>query len=209
MKYVFLIVGIGSLILTGSCSKEDAIEEENQVEFTQIGYPRLNPTCWLPCYPGSFWVYDNGDTIFATGWKLDSLKRPSWYSSPDPYEDPYFVPVYNGVEVFGDQVTSSVGTGLTFVFDTVGDQHNAGNQYSLSANQCLAYDTSMMVNGVQYDPVQVVVSWHAQQPLPTWYNTNWYTKKYYAKDVGMIYIENFEGDSIISSSGLVAYFIEH
>lgn len=76
------------LLILGSCKKDE--------------YETRYPQAYLPTYPGSYWIYHDGDTIrTGNNYVLTEIYKTSQYlGSPDyqsctPFETAIF-PVYNG-----------------------------------------------------------------------------------------------------------------
>lgn len=168
----------------------------------------LYPSNWLPAYTGSYWVYDQFDTVKIGNYKLDSLRKPVPFMMPYDYYTSVYVPVFDGISVFGDKFKHGYyELGYNFAFDYVGQSSSVSNQYNYYKAKCLVQDTVMVVNSVQYDSVQVVVYWYGNPPATTYPNTVNYQKNYFAKNTGIILQEFYQGDTLHHQRVLTDYYI--
>ncbi len=58
MKAKLLFCFFLATIFLGSCSKEDDIITDNG-----LSYDTIKPLDYFPAFPGSYWIYDNNDTL--------------------------------------------------------------------------------------------------------------------------------------------------
>ena len=181
-----------------ACQKEEAITQDSddvdEEPQTVTVADTLFPSCWLPAYPGSYWVFDNGDTVHATGYYQENLLHPAPAYPSDP-DTTWYVPRYDGESVFYDEMRGFTGTGYHYVFDQVGASSQFGNQYTVVKVQCLAMDSILTINGVTYDSVQVVAGTVGNSVPSNVTDAGWYSYKCYVKNIGIVRTGQYHQDS--------------
>ena len=188
----FALVGIIS------CKKDSQLADTNSPnqhqtplayspsQMPQTVFDTLHPCCWIPAYPGSYWTYSDGSTINATGYELDHEYTASIQCIPDVQ---YFVPQYDGYSLFCNRrlAFTSYCYSHAIVFDSTGQSDGYGSQYQTFMYECITIDTSLVLNGVYYDSVQVVgylVTQGSPYPYPS--QGDYYQAKFYKKNIGLI-----------------------
>jgi hypothetical protein len=88
-----------------SCSKKEIqdVEEKEETEQTDEiiipGYDTIFPSEFFPAYPGSWWEYDNGETIkIDSGYHLRNIMTPDCAGSWDTLT--VYLPRMNNTRIF-------------------------------------------------------------------------------------------------------------
>jgi hypothetical protein len=178
IRSIFIFFVIIAIFGSPGCKKNN-----NPQEIKKIAWPKS----YLPAYPGSWWIYSDGDTV-KTGpnyvWAvIYALKDFSQYI----FIDSCYVPVYNGWGLyyyFSFPIPQSSYTTYTLLDETLGQSWTDNcNRYiaHCDARRVTKKDTSMQVNGIIYDSVIEV-------QLGSYWNYYVWSdyKEYYAKNVGLI-----------------------
>jgi hypothetical protein len=207
-----LLLPLICLLALGSCKKEN-------IKSTGEGSAKISPKPYLPTYPGSYWIYNDGDTI-VTGDKYQLAEiydeqrdfgRPELLTCR-PIKKAFFT-VYNGSYVYDYILYGLNSKGECYTRPLLSEE--VGKKMTLYANKY--YRTMLMVkskdvqitlpNGVIYDSVIVMNKVNYGGPELD-------VELYYAKHIGFIgqqTIENyFKPDTIpVWNKYLVEYYINN
>lgn len=181
LKYILLTFAIGSLIV--SC------EPKAEPDF-------VYPLEYLPAYPGSYWIYNNGDQIVtSSSYVLHSYQ--SSLSSLETTEEVY-VPMYDGEYLYEYTITQNsteypvkklleetVGGNPWMVSDFNGEPTMRAVTKSLD---------SIIISFPPYaDPMDSILVFKDVLVVVEYVDSlgedNWNLKEYYAKDVGLVRVE--------------------
>lgn len=78
MKKPLLALFSGLILLSFmQCGKEENLENQN------LGYDTAFPHPFFPAWPGSFWVYNTGDTLRAISYQLHIYNKAAYDAVPD------------------------------------------------------------------------------------------------------------------------------
>jgi len=127
MKIQTIIVVIITFFFS-NCEKHGSIENNNPIDTVSNNIPNdsldiepistydtIFPKSYLPAYPGSYWIYNNGDTIKTnSGYILSTTKRPYYNENTFIlYDcipiDTAFFPIYN-YEILNEYTTYSTSS---------------------------------------------------------------------------------------------------
>lgn len=163
-------------------------------------YDTIKPKEYFPAFPGSYWVYNNGDTLrVEENYKLCVYFQGGHYV-PYPHNDtivlPKFYPnsIYGAVFIRGYSITNLGGTSSEMPFSEILTETEGGTFYitpSYAGNQNLGEtikkDTTIIVNNVTYN--DVIVTYQYNRIFMCSPEICGYRKEYYAKGVGLIKLE--------------------
>lgn len=198
IKLVFIISILG--LLLWSCRKDELVD-----------YKTIEPLSYFPAYPGSYWVYNNGDTM-----KVSDFYEPS---GSVEYAQ-------NGIKTFllfpkllANQTFSTSNIYINeyqfegsfkwpFLSITDGDVFAVSNysQGHQRFRKTIKKDTSIVIGNTTYSKVIVVAEFESL----CGYGEECYELKYYfAEDVGLIKREyrNWQDSLFYSEFELETFFI--
>jgi hypothetical protein len=236
MKYPKLLsLALLSLIFMISCKKDKKTPDETPTNpvVQPVSAPKkidtLKPSSpYLPVFPGSWWKYQSvkNGSIIPTSDTITKKTGPTYikdvYNYTDIYNghktftsDTFYVPVYEGITVWGDKKEAWFSYGgyqlIPLVSDVLGhtwathDQSHVANEAKVEKK-----DTSLTINGVSYYPVISILyySYGTSPQTPYFYSS----RQFYAKNVGLIAAQSFydyKKDSISSEIHLVDHYINN
>lgn len=170
------------------------------------------PDPYFPVYPGSYWIYSNGDTIRT----FDNYRRtgvfhnypsmlPGMYNGPDDFypDDSLYLPVWNSIPVLSYYFLSEPRNSNPLkpiipegtrdpVFTSLDPRYNG--EIITTATR----DTSLVIGGKEY--TGVIETWTGMgetdriDEFPD--VGEMYYWRYYAKDIGLIKEVSYEGDGL-------------
>lgn len=189
MKSTFFLGVLSLSMVVFSCKKNDTSP-------SPASYQIMEPQSYLPAYPGSYWIYSNGDTLKVA----DEYQKYTFNSSDSEdgsYTGTVFLPQFLPNNIFYQDYSSYINgyavssqmSGAPF-FNLLSETEGA--TYSLEQHyggqligHTLKTDTAITVNGRAYSPVLVVVH-YAKELCNDSPAVCAFVKEYYAKDVGLI-----------------------
>jgi hypothetical protein len=180
-----------------------------------VEFDTIYPMTYFPTFPGSYWIYENEngsiDTSFTSN---DYILDYYEYLSAGFISDSFYVPKLDNIPIWGYEAhTGTISHAGSYPFtlilnDTAKVGYNwviaywAGNE---NRRQIIAKDTVILLStGNEFDSVIIVKEYQSMPDnVPEW----WY-KRYYAKEIGMIKEEYwFSYDSTYKSKELIDYKI--
>lgn len=178
-------------------------------------YDTIFPKAYLPAYPGSHWTYlDQNDSTIISEVSGDYILDYYIEQEAAYISDTFYVPALNHIPLWGYEAhTGPISHGgsypLTLVLNDTAEvgfswsvAHWAGNE---NRRIILARDTMIQLStNLTFSSVIVVKEYQSRpENVPEW----WY-KRYYAKDLGLIKEEYwFSYDSTYKSMDLLEYKI--
>lgn len=179
-------------------------------------YDTLFPKPYLPVYPGSWWKYlsEDADTLISSA--SDTYLTDYYeYSAAAVLSDSFYVPFLDNIPVWGYEAhTGAVSHAGSYPFTIVLYDTIVGFNWQIAywaGNEnrrvILTRDTSVLLRtGLAFDSVIIVKEY---QSLPV-YVPEWWYKRYYAKNTGLIREEYWSAyDSTYHNKELARYFINH
>lgn len=173
-------------------------------------YDTIKPFDYFPAFPGSYWVYNNGDTLrVEDNYKL-CIYNDAYYLYPPNFDTVYlpkFLPnsIYGDVFIKGYLITNHGGykdPPFRFILsETVGASFYVASLVSSKVEgMTIKKDTSIIVNGITYNNVIITIQYdtHFSMYYPPMECAG--VKEYYAKGIGLIRreVRSFPFDSIFS-----------
>jgi hypothetical protein len=192
-------------------------KKETKEDTTQPIHRIIYPSSYLPAYPGSYWIYNNGDTIRCS----DQYQVHALYSSWDWYQgqagavvsEYVLVPYYNQHYLYHYEYLNSECTPYSSATDKImselpGDSWTSGgdphNYYSWTTYKILIKDTSVIINSLRFDSV-IILQLGANNP---YYPVTGY--EYYAKNIGLIKKQQLNSTTINEYNyEIVSYLIKN
>ncbi|MBP1644647.1 MAG: hypothetical protein H6Q16_222 [Bacteroidetes bacterium] len=161
-------------------------------------YDTILPKEYFPAFPGSYWVYNNTDTLrVMEDYQLYIYRRYLDYYGVEYVDDTIVLPKFYPNSIYGDVLI------LRYEISNFRGSHNEpawkgilsetlGGVFYQSASEfgnqnigmTVAVDTTIIVNGVTYNDVIVTVLYNRAFMLPP--ELCFYYRDYYAKGVGLI-----------------------
>jgi len=182
IRSIFIFLSIIAIFWSQGCKKNNN-PNNNPQEIKKIAWPKS----YLPAYPGSWWIYSDGDTVKTGPNYVWAVIYGVDLSSQYYFLDSCYVPVYNGWGLYyyySFPIPQNGYITTTFLDETLGKTWcESCNRYiaHCDARRVTKKDTSMQVNGIIYDSVIEV------QLGSYWQDYVWSDyKEYYAKNVGLI-----------------------
>lgn len=195
------------LMVIVGCKKEEAAQEEEIVTETTI--ETIYPESYFPAYPGSFWEYEdsNGDTT-----RVET--SPTYVLSYSQNGPNYYAPHYDGMVVRKYLISTSATDYHSSKWKRIlPDELYVGNVFLQKyvhpstdySGTILAIDTSISINGIQYDSVIVVKESNGPNGNGTYHPL---ANMYYAKHIGVIRTEVYNGSGTITNTiDVIDYFV--
>ena len=192
--FVALIVVIGLI----SCEKDPETKPEDT-----IVYDTIKPLEYFPAFPGSYWIYDNNDTLKVADQYEKFIFNSAGYTAEPDY-DTLILPklILNGSYNQNDSIayvkeysiSQSSGNYRDPAFKEIlslnqGDELSIGGavQGHQIQGRVIKTDTTMIINGTNYENVIVTIHfdnyWSGYGMTETEYA---FEREYFAKDVGLI-----------------------
>ncbi len=201
MKKVLLCT-ISIIIILVGCKKEELPDPIDTKSGNFRGCDTIKPLSYLPAYPGSYWIYSNGDTIKTSdSYELHTLYEKAWITSEEPpyypveecveKETAYF-PIYDNKILKGYKQYSivnsptsycetllllceSLGAGWTINYTT----HDRSSMLITKKDTTIALPNNVVYNNVIVAEYNYTI------------NSSPIIKKeyYYAKDIGLIQLK--------------------
>jgi hypothetical protein len=191
MKKTYISI-IYFIVLVVGCENESPDIEPNNNELNK--FDTIFPGDYLPAYPGSYWIYNDGDTI-TTGekYELSIIYDPRFdistgveiFDTCIPIDTAYF-PIYDN-KVLNRYTTYSYGKGHCSKFRLLDETEGIGWTISSSKMDRSGMSvkgkgsTIVLPNQISYDSVIVMVYNYTIQN----YDVTEY-EYYYAKHIGFI-----------------------
>ena len=195
MKKAIIFGVITVLVGLISCEKDNEIKPDDSVV-----YDTIKPMDYFPAFPGSYWIYDNNDTLKVADQYEKYVFNSAGYTAEPDY-DTLILPklilngIYNGSDTFAYvkensiskksnsnyrdpafQELFNVNEGGHFVFQG----HHAGTSHYVSG-YTIKTDTTIEINNIVYNHVLITIRYDdywMEAPIKCGY-----LKEYYAKDV--------------------------
>ncbi len=199
ITHSFITVLIAVLIGFSSCEKSDNPAPDNIISMDTI-----KPLEYFPAFPGSFWVYNNNDTLKVAGYEKFKFSSSDYASVPT--YDSLILPklILNGIYNPGDSVAyvkeysiskSSNSNyrdpafyGLLSTIKGAEFTIGASIQGHKITGKTIKDDTTIVIGSITYQNVIVTIifdyAWINQTGNPP--ETCAFVKEYYAKNVGLI-----------------------
>lgn len=224
---------LAALTVLTACRKDDLSDPNNPNSPNYVPNPN-NPTAppdtvtvgsYFPTYPGSYWIYDTGDTAYTDpNYVLhqyyDWYEPPWWYPiEEEPGYIQRFTPIYHGfvhsgyVSRYEFYPGSYHGTPYTIFQEGMGSWSESPSFSNVHENHLVVNpDTLMNVLG-EMKSVSIVRKSIDTDWNPPDLNANpdfWGTYYYFAQDVGIIKATyRSYPDSTVYTKNLVEYFINN
>ncbi len=161
-------------------------------------YDTILPKEYFPVFPGSYWVYNNSDTLrVMEDYQLYIYDRLVNYYPREYVKDtvalPKFYPnsIYGEVFIWRYEISKLWGSYREpawrgILSETLGQQfyQSASESGNQNIGLTIAVDTSITVNGVTYNDVIVTILYNRIFMLPP--EMCFYRKEYFARGVGLI-----------------------
>ncbi len=178
--------------------------------------PTINPLPYYPAYPGSYWIYTNGDTIKVAD-KYGLYSYCSDYPN-GPIDTELFLPI---ITLRGDSlayvkeysfsnkyVSFYVPNFSPFFSQNIGIFYQSNNHGPIQTyGETVKVDTSITIDSVKYENVIITVYYDSQ-----YYGSQYATlREYYAKNIGLIKRErrDFPTDTLFTTElELKDYYIK-
>lgn len=166
-------------------------------------YDTIKPSEYFPAYPGSYWVYDNNDTLKVADQYQKYIFNSAGYSAEPDY-DTLILPklILNGIFNSGDkyafvkdnsiskrsnanyrdpafQELFSISEGGRFIFQA---KHAGTSHYC--CGETIKKDTTISIGNKTYENVIITIHYDEY-----WMESPFvcgYKKEYYAKNIGLI-----------------------
>ncbi len=172
----------------------------------------FQPMEYLPVYPGSSWTYvDTSGTLVVKS--VSTAYLPHSFEKGSCRTHIAFVPYWDGMYIYGYKYPAgtSYGEKLNGLASLLNDapvgtwwelDHWAG---TMVFRRILARDTTILANGFPY--ANVIMVGHASGVDPS--QCSYDEFRYYAKDIGLIRVDNVHFMDTVSVLELTQYHIEH
>ncbi len=191
-----IIVLIGLI----SCEKDKEIKP-----IESVAYDTIIPLDYFPAYPGSYWIYDNNDTLKVADQYEKYIFNSAEYDEVPDY-DTLILPklILNGV--FNPTDTFAYVNGYSISKERISDYRDPAFKYILSETEDSTFaiggrfqihqiigktiktDTSIIIGSATYDNVLITIeldlACHEQGGYPI--DSCAYKREYYAKGIGLI-----------------------
>jgi len=195
-------------------SINDSEGKEFLDSFCLVTNDTIFPKPYLPAYPGSYWEYSDGSRIDCEpAYKKviiynDLAYPPPWQYYETKPHDSIYVPIYNGASIFEYSYinyNNFYDPLIPFLFETKDQVKSISRdtRHGVNCIKTLTVDTTIIINGVTFHDVIVTINSYL---VGTSYCSDFYeyfpaiTKKYYAKNIGMIkeeYKENLGYEYVV------------
>jgi len=197
-----LVVLSGLLVFICFSCKKDKIET-------------LGPKSYFPVFPGSYWEYldSEGDTIVKR--TASDCIEDIYCVGGDVVDGPYYVPVYEGVPIWGysehtgNPAHSYQSPGLVPVLSLSSSLGQAWEVWFDSGTEVsrkvVFRDSTIHVSGNEYYPTMMVEEFYSIGP----WDYIWRYKRYYAEHIGLIKEERLNYDASIYTINLIDYHINY
>jgi len=195
-----LIFSIVLIIVLIACGKAPITPANNS---SQVTYDTIFPLKYFPAYPGSYWIYDNGDTLKVEGFEKYIFNSESFDAVPK--YDTLILPklVLNGIYNFPDTFAFVKGYAISksknsdyrdpafkdILSTTQGSEFTIGAAFQghKLTGKTIKVDTTISIDGVSYDSVIVTIQFdYACTSMGDSPENCATIKEYYAKNVGLI-----------------------
>lgn len=171
-------------------------------------YDTIKPLDYFPAFPGSYWIYNNGDTLrVEDNYKL-CIYNHAYYLYPPDFDTlylPKFLPnsIYGDVFIMGYSITNH-GSYKDPPFRGILSETEGGCFYVASLvdskveGMTIKKDTSIMINNITYNNVIITIQYNTRFISPCSPEVYAGVKEYYAKGIGLIRreVRNFPFDTI-------------
>lgn len=199
-------------ILTGliSCQKNN----KNTPGNTAI-YDTVKPADYFPAFPGSFWVYDNDDTLKVADQYEKYIFNAAGYTAEPDY-DTLILPklILNGIYNFNDSIARVKEYSISkasgnyrdpafkeMLSTTEGGELIMGGAFQdhQIRGRVVKTDTTIEINGIRYDQVIITMHfdnfWSGYGISETDYA---FEREYFAKNIGLIKreVKNYPMDTV-------------
>ena len=211
MKKTFILVLITILIGLISCKRNNIEQNDND-----ITYDTIMPMDYFPAFPGSYWIYDNNDTLKVANVYEKYIFNSAEYDAVPDY-DTLILPklilngIYNSPDTFayvnGYSISKSEGSSYRdpafkeILSLTEGSEFTieSGYQEHKITGKTIKVDTAIYIGTTKYENVIITVQFD--------YACVSYTggtpedcatlREYYAKNIGLIKREkrNYPSDT--------------
>lgn len=186
------------LVLIGiiSCKKDNEIKPNDSVV-----YDTIKPLEYFPAFPGSYWIYDNNDTLKVADQYEKYIYNSAGYTAPPDY-DTLILPklilngIYNKPNEFAyvKEYSISQANGSdyrdppfkTLLSLTEGSEFTIGGSYQNHAitGKTVKVDTVINIGATEYR--NVIITIHFDVAFNMSPEDCAHVREYYAKDVGLI-----------------------
>ena len=198
MRKTIIFGVITVLIGLISCVKDNETKPDDSVI-----YDTIKPLDYFPAYPGSYWIYDDNDTLKVADQYEKYIFNSAGYTAEPDY-DTLILPklilngVFNSPQTFayvnGYSISQSTGNYRDPAFKDIlsvnqGDELIIGGavQGHQIRGRVVKTDTTIEVNGSIYENVIITIHfdnyWSGYGMTETEYA---FEREYFAKDVGLI-----------------------
>ncbi|MDX2359683.1 MAG: hypothetical protein QNK23_02675 [Crocinitomicaceae bacterium] len=227
MRNLLVLLAISIFVM--SCEK-DIVDPNDPTIIDNGGIAVLDtiyPQSYFPAFPGSYWNYSDGSIRTVDPEYILGQYTSSWlpYPTTMTYTD-VMVPQYrfmkDGSEVTRRVYNYSFLPHSQFVQNynpdtfygapnSVGSTWYTNYQGSMCmVRELITKDTSMMINGVQIDSIDIVLTYDGCLPsAPSAIEPEyWGSRNYFAKDIGLVRFDWRESsDSTYHFVEMTSYFI--
>ena len=178
-----------------------------------VDYKIIEPLQYFPVYPGSFWIYNTGDTMKI----YDAYQSSGIIEYSQKGEETILVlpklianQTFNNTDVFINEYSYIGTSNWRFLSLIEGEQYAISNYYQghQQFRKTIKVDTSIIIGNRVYQDVIII----AEYESACGYGEGCYElKDYFAKDVGLIKREykNWQDSLFYSVSELEGYFINN
>ncbi len=223
MKTIFIFGTLTVLIGLISCKKNNETKPDDTVI-----YDTIKPLEYFPALPGSYWIYDNNDTLKVDRYEKYAFNSAGYTAEPD--YDTLILPklilngVYNQYDSFAfvngysiSKPSNSSYRDYAFkdlLAETVGSTFYISSSWTGHKNEgkTIKQDTTVFINGAKYNNVLITIQYDTYwQSMGVTIDNCSYLKEYYAKNVGLIKREkrNYPIDTVfVKDIELVKYDIK-
>ncbi len=190
-------------LLFYSCSKDKNISSSSS---PNSNTDTIFPKSYFPAYPGSWWIYSNGDTMKVDKYIDVKYCKYDYKYQPPVYEEYIFPQIINKkifpgndtaivhtVYVKGYSISTCGGTcGSYFVPILCDPSGNCGEGYwdSFSGHKWAMItwknDTSININSTTYNNTLITLQWDAGYFGYDVAQSHWMAREFYSKDIGLI-----------------------
>jgi len=221
MKH-FLIIGTILSVISLSCSKS------NNEPAPTVVFDTIFPGEYFPAFPGSWWLFDNGDTMKVAGRYEVFVFNAAGYTAEPDYDTlvlPKLIPngIFNPPDEFAFVNGHSISKGSFAIYrdpafkgllSTVeGLEFAIGGavQGHKITGKTINTDTAVYVGQNLYQDVIITIQFDYACVSGTSNSPEGcaYLREFYARNIGLIRRDTLNGDEYVKAFELKEFFINH